>query len=113
MSSFSRSCDSDAHILQEILAAVHGKQTNSSREEATPDEVQVTPLRAVLESAGKDYSSLVPFASTIYDALGIAALHEFACITESDVQQVTLPAMQKRALLHLARAHNVGTKTFS
>jgi hypothetical protein len=113
MSSFSRSCESEAHILQEILAVMHGKQTDTSHDQVKPGEVEVAPLRAVLESAGEDYRSLVPFASTIYDALGISALHEFACITESDVQQVTLPAMQKRALLHLARAHNVGTKTFS
>jgi len=26
---------------------------------------------------------------------------------------VTLPAMQKRALIHLARAHNVGSKILS
>jgi hypothetical protein len=42
--------------------------------------------------------------------LGIADLQDFACITEDDVKQVSLPALQKRALIHLARAHNVGSK---
>ena len=108
MSSLTRSSESETQLMQQLLAAINGKQAGTSHD-ASPGEVQV-PLRAVLESAGADYRSLVPYASTIYDALGIAALHEFAFITEADVQQVTLPAMQKRALLHLARAHNVGSK---
>ena len=97
--------------MQELLSAVLGKE-QSSHDETTPGEKQV-PLRAVLESAGEEFRSLVPYASTIFDALGIAELQDFACITEDDVQQVPLPAMQKRALIHLARAHNVGSKIFS
>ena len=97
--------------MQELLSAVRGKE-KTSHDETTPGEKQV-PLRAVLESAGEEYRSLVPHASTIFDALGIAELQDFACITEDDVQQVPLPAMQKRALIHLARTHNVGSKIFS
>ena len=94
--------------MQELLSAVRGKDT--SHDETTPGEV---PLRAVLESAGEEYRSLVPHASTIFDALGIADLQDFACVTEDDVRQVTLPAMQKRALIHLARAHSVGSQILS
>ena len=110
MSSFSLSCESETHLMQEILSAMRGKET--SHDETTPGEKQV-PLRAVLESAGEEYRSLVPHASKIFDALGIADLQDFACVTEDDVLQVTLPAMQKRALIHLARAHNVGSKILS
>ena len=77
----------------------------------TDDEQE--QLRHALENAGDSYKSLVQHASTIYNALGIASLTQFVHVTESDVAQVNVPAMQKHALIALARAHDVGTKLFT
>jgi hypothetical protein len=109
MSSLTRSTESENQILQQLLVAISGKQPGTSNDQPSPGDVPV-PLRAALENAGPNYNSLVPYASTIHTALGISTLDEFKLITEEDIMQVPLPAMQKRALFSLARAQGLGSQ---
>ena len=111
MNKLAQAADSDERLLHQVLAAIQSKQTHidpPAMESAEQEE-----LRHALENAGDSYKSLVQHASTIYNALGIASLTQFVHVTEADVAQVNVPAMQKHALIALARAHDVGTKLFT
>ena len=109
MLSMTRAADNEAQLMQQLLAVMQ-QQQETPQPVAGEEHVEHAKLLATLQSAGDEYHSLVSFAPAIYAALGVTVLSDFAFVTVSDVETVPLPAMQKRTLLRLARAHSVGTK---
>jgi hypothetical protein len=110
MLSLTRVADGEAQLMQQLLSAMQQPQETPRSQAGLDEQVEHVELVAALQSAGDEYRPLVSFAPAIYAALGIAALSDFAFVSLSDVEAVQLPAMQKRTLLRLARAHSVGTK---
>jgi hypothetical protein len=110
MQSLSRTSESELQLLEQLIQRIDTPRTPNAAADPAPLNDASVPLRAALESAGSAYSCLVPFTSKIFDALGIAALADFECISIEDVKAVPVPALQKRALLFLADANNVGAR---
>ena len=110
MLSLTRVADGEAQLMQQLLSAMQQPQETHRPQAGLDEQVQHVELLAALQTAGDEYRPLVSFAPAIYAALGIAALSDFPFVSLSDVEAVQLPAMQKRTLLRLARAHSVGTK---
>ena len=110
MLSLTRVADGEAQLMQQLLSAMQQPQETHRPQAGLDEQVKHVELLAALQSAGDEYRPLLSFAPAIYAALGIAALSDFPFVSISDVEAVQLPAMQKRTLLRLARAHSVGTK---
>ncbi len=104
MISLENSVAKDGELLEKILQAVHGPP-------AAPQlSAEHEALASALRDAGNEFKNLPAFSSNIYEKLGISSLSDFAFVSQDDVANVKLPAMQQRQLQKLAAANNVGSR---
>jgi hypothetical protein len=100
----------DDAALSQILSMI--REQTSAVPSAVPSVLlsDQHPFCSKLCAAGENYTNLAPFAARIVETLGLSELADFKFISEEEVSNVKLPALQQRLLMKLAIEHKVGSE---